>query len=210
MNVQEFIWPRLEKDPPTQAAQDAEQRKLDLEAIMAADLGAEHIDTLIEEARRLTDAEAARRTGADTRATTYLAIVGVLAPILAALAPAAITTGGGVVRPLVTLVLFLAAGAYLIGCGIWSFRVLRVSTGARLDAVDYIRLWARQDPRDDLARKLLYCVRWSRGDVNYKVSCIKMAHEFAIRALATFVLTMGVRAAWDPVLALGKALRLFD
>jgi hypothetical protein len=210
MNLQEFLWPRLEQPPATLAAQEAEQRKADLEAITSASLAAAHIDTLIEEARRLTDAEAARRTGADARATTYLAVVGVLAPILAALAPAAITTGGGVARPLVTFVLFLAAGGYLIGCGIWSFRVLKVSTAARLDAVDLVRLWKDGDPRDELAKQLLYCVRWSRRDVNYKVSCIKMAHEFAVRALATFVLTMGIRAAWDPVVSLGKTIGLIS
>ena len=210
MNLSEVFWPRLEEPPATRTAQEAEQRQADLDTIKAAALDPAHIQILIEEARRLTDTETARRTGADTRATGYLAVVGVLAPILATLAPSAIGKNTTVVHGVVTLTLFAAADAYLLGCGFWSFRALKVSMGARVDAVDLIKVWEETDPRIELARRLLFCVRWGRQAANDKVSCIKMAHEFGVRALIVFVLALGVRSSWDPAVGLLKAIGLLS
>jgi hypothetical protein len=208
VNLRELVWPLLDEPAPTRAAQEAEQRHADFDVIKDAPLKPEHIEILIEEARRLTDAEAARRTSADTRATTYLAVMGVLAPILATLAPSAVGSKTSAVHSVVTLVLFAAAGLYLLRFGVWSFRVVQVSTGARVDAVDLIKVWEDKDPRIKLAKRLLFCVRWSRRAVNYKVSCIKMAHEYGLRALCVFVLAVIVRSAWDPVLELLRVIHL--
>lgn len=210
MNLRELVWPLLDEPAPTRAAQEAEQRHADFDTIMDARLKPEHIEILIEEARRLTDAETARRTTADTRATTYLAVMGVLAPILATLAPGGVGVKTSIVHSAITLVLFTAAGLYLLRFGIWSFRAVQVSTGARVDAVDLIKIWEDKDPRVKLAKRLLFCVRWSRRAVNYKVSCIKMAHEYGVRALIVFVLALIFRSAWDPILGLLKAVHLLS
>lgn len=201
--IGDWIWPRLEALPAAEVGQEAEKRKLDLATIREADL-ADDLDVLIEEARRLTDAEAERRKSAETRATTYLAIVGVLAPILAAVAPTAVATGTGAGRSIVSLIFFLAAGAYLLGCGGWAFRALRVTAGARLDAVDLIGIWTKASPEAALARGLLACVRYNRAPTNDKVSAINMAHLFGVRAFVVFIAAMVVRSAWDPVASLLK------
>lgn len=203
--IREVIWPRLDEDDPTLAGQRAEQRKADLDEIKSAVLKAEHLDVLITEAHRVADDENARRTGADTRATTYLAILGVLAPVLVALTPTALAAGSGIARPIVTLVLFVAMSAYILWFGLWSFRVLTVAAMARLDPKNLIDLWTEQDPRTSLIKELLYCVRWNREPVNRKITCLKMAHEFGVRALVAFVFATLVRVGWDPVVALAKA-----
>ena len=206
MNLRELVWPKLERPPPVMAGQDAAKHQAELQAIKTATLGKEHIAVLIEEARRLMDAENARRAGADARATTYLAIVGVLIPLVAALAPTVVNNRTGDLRTFVSLGLLLMVGAYLLRCGIWAFEVLKVSTAARVDAIDLIELWRDDDPRVELAKRLLYCVRWGRGEVNDKITGIKMAHAYGVRALAMFVFAMLLRAAWDPVVALARVL----
>jgi len=199
VNLREWVWPQLEMPPDIRTAQVGASIRGDRGTIDAAVFDVANIDVLIEEARRLNDAENARRSGADTRASTYLAIVGVLAPVLFSLAPVAATTDGGWQQTTLSLVLLIAAGAYLMQCGIWCFRVLRVSRFARVDAMDLVQYGAETDPRPLLIRQLLNCVCYNRAGVNEKVTGIKMAHEFGLRALVTFVLAIMVRAAWNPI-----------
>ncbi len=206
MNVREFFWPVLAEPLAIEDAQRLEFEKAEVASIKAAILQDEHIDVLIDEARRLEDAETARRNGADARATTYLAIVGVLAPILAALTPIAIAKDVGLWRSLFTLVPFAVASAYLLWCSVWCFRALKVSSSARLDAIDLARIWANAKERSELAKGLLVCVRLNRRGVNAKVTCIKMAHEFGVRALMTLVLAILIRSSWAPVAGLATAL----
>lgn len=205
MDMLEIVWPRLKPADDVQAATDAAQKNLDLDRIAAA-RPTKDIDVLIEEARRLGDAETERGKSAETKATTYLAVVGVLAPLLATLAPTALSAVVGPMRAGVTLVLFVLAGAYLLGCAHWAFKTMRVSVSARLDAVNLLDVWAEASPKPALARGLLKCVRLNRDMTNEKVSCIKMAHAFGLRAFVVFVSTVIILSAWVPTLGLGKAM----
>lgn len=201
MNVREFFWPVLEGPSPTEAAQDAAKLKVDLDLINQAVISGDE-EVLIEEARRLTDAEDDRRKTAETKATIYLTVAGVLAPILASITPTIFVATGGLARPLLTLIIFSAAAAYLFWSGLWAFRTLQVSAAARLDGPELIDIWKGAEPKSGLAKGLLGCVQRNRARVNEKVTCIKMAHAFGIRAFAAFVMALIFRAAWDPVAAL--------
>lgn len=205
MTLRELIWPVLEPLNAATVAQEAAQTRQDLEAIQGAAV-TEDAELLVEEARRLSDAEEDRRKTAETRANTYLAAAGVLMPVLAVFTPAAVGADKDFVRTLVTLALFIAAGAYLFWSGRWAFRCLEVGVSARLDAVDLIAAWAKPDRKAELVRGLLKCVRLNRKLVNFKIDCVKMAHAFAVRAFAIFVLAGVTRFAWEPVAALLKAI----
>jgi hypothetical protein len=195
----------LEMPSEVEAGQDAAKTQADLDLIRQATL-ADDLDTLLEETRRLTDAEADRRKTAESKATIYLTVVGVLAPILASITPTVFDDKGGLAHPLITFAIFVVAGLYLLRSGLWAFRTLQVSASARLDTIELVALWGQPDRKATLVKGLLGCVRRNRAGVNAKVTSIKMAHELGLRAFSMFVLALLVRAGWEPAAALIKAL----
>ena len=182
------------------SAQHCQALKSDLETIDRAKPTGKQ-DVLVAEARRLFDAEAERRKTAETRASTYLAAAGVLAPILAAMAPAAPDPKKAVALPLVSLVIFVCATSYLVAGAYWAFKALRVARSSTLGSVDLVRIWEVKSPEAELARSLLKCIRLNYVETNEKVTAVKMSREFAIRALAAFALAILVRSAWTPATA---------
>lgn len=194
MNIREFFWPILE---PGDEAEEARILQMDLDRIQTAPVPVE-ADLLIEEARRLLDAESDRRKSAEARANTYLAIAGVLIPLVAAAMPSALQRPADAAMTTVSLGLVLLAGAYLLQSARWAFRCLEVGVSARVDAIDLFNIWRSNERKTELARNHLKCVRSDRKRVNYKVTCVKMAHAFAIRAFAVFLIAMATRFAWQP------------
>lgn len=194
MNIREFFWPILELGDE---AEEARILQMDLDRIQTAPVPAE-ADLLIEEAHRLLDAEAERRKSAEARANTYLAIAGVLIPLVAAAMPSALQKPDDAIITTVTLGMVLLAGSYLLQSARWAFRCLEVGVSARVDAIDLFNIWSTDERKTDLARNHLKCVRADRKRVNHKVTCVKMAHAFAIRAFAVFLLAMAGRFAWQP------------
>jgi hypothetical protein len=201
MNVREFFWPILEAGGE---AEDAERLRIDLNRIETDPIEGD-LDTLIEEARLLAVSELERRRAVEARANTYLAIAGVLMPVLAAVTPATLGRDGDLFRTSVTLVLFIAAGAYLFQSGRWAFQCLEVGIASRLDAVDLLSRWAGPDRKVALIRGKFTCVRRDRARINFKVTCVKMAHTFAVRAFAVFLIAIGCRYAWEPAMAIVSA-----
>lgn len=198
MNIRELVLPWLDLPEAIRQGQAAAQQHADRSAIDQADYGKE-TEVLLDEARRIIDDEDSRRSGADTRAATYLALVGVLAPILAALAPAATEPGKDIARSMVSFVLFAAAGGYLFGCGYWSFRALEVTRMGRVDFGDIIKASKEAAPSAYLIRSALKCLLFSRAHVNGKITCIKMAHAYGFRALVVSVVAMMIRLGWEPI-----------
>ena len=206
MSGRGLFWPRLYEPLPTLAGQQAEAEKAAVASIHAAPMPpAAHINALIAEAHRLEDGEEARRTGADTRATGYLAVFGVLTQVLASTALPPLCHPVDVPKTLCALVFLAVETAYLLAFAYWAFRALQIHTFARVDAGDLLALWTNDDPRPELAKDLLYCVRLNRAPINAKLTCIRMAHAFGIRALFVFVAGALVRVGWDPVTALARA-----
>lgn len=198
MRLADLFWPTLEQPNDTVLRQDADRLTRDLAAIETSTIS-QDVDILIEEARRLGDLEHERRKIAETKAAIYLTFVGVLAPVLATIAPEALAPDKGWIHPFITLGLFLAAGAYLLQCGAWALRAIKVQVSHHPDAAELATMWGSEDRKSALARDLLRCTRLNRPGVNVKVSAIKMAHEFATRAFVMFVLGLLVRTGWTPV-----------
>lgn len=205
MRTVDLFWPMLEPPTDEEKRRATERRLRDLEVIQTG-AATEDLDVLIEEARRLSDLEHERRKTAETKAALYLTFVGVLAPILATIAPETLTPDRGWARLTVTLALFLAAGAFLLRCGVWAFQAIKVQASSHPDAAELVTMWSGADRKVALARELLKCVRLNRPGVNRKVTAIKMAHEFATRAFAMFILGLLVRSGWTPVSQLFAAI----
>ncbi|MEO8114134.1 MAG: hypothetical protein ABI655_07140, partial [Phenylobacterium sp.] len=179
MRAWDWLWPMLERPDDADRAREAQSLRADLEAVKAAKLD-EDVEVLLDEARRLFDAEGERRKGADGRATAYLTVLGVLIPLLAAVAPSALGPTKDVAKSVVTLVLFTAAAGYLFGGAVWAFLTLRISVAYRMDAIDLVNIWATPARKADLVKGVLSCVRYERRGVNETVSAIKMAHAFGL------------------------------
>jgi hypothetical protein len=156
----------------------------------------QHPEIALDEARRLADAEDERRRGADQNASTYLAVVAALVPLILAVATA-IWDGKAGTAPTSVNMLFLAlAVIYVAAAGFWAFRVLEVSVANRVGASDLVTAWRRPRPLAALIRDILWAARLNQGKVNQKVSGIKMAHAFLLRAFLTFSALLLFNIAW--------------
>lgn len=197
MSFMSWLWPSLDKRPAVTDAQEHEALVADINSIRETKWTPD-VDAALEEARRIIDAENERRTGADKKATTYLAVVGALMPILASLAPKIGDTSKMTAERVVAGGLMLIAVAYLLAAGAWAFRTLRVSVNHRVDAPDLIGAWRRPRPKEKLVAELLITARYNWRPVNEKVSAIRVTHAFLVRAFSTFAILLFLQIAWPP------------
>lgn len=158
-------------------------------------------DFLLEEARRLVDAELERRKTADVKAATYLAVVGVFVPIFASF-EIAWDTPKEVALQWGLFLFLIAAIFYLLCAGYWAFKVLKVTTICRVDTEDLLQIWCTysgaDNRRDRLASELLQSVHLNRKPVNQKVTYIKMAHDYLLRAFLAFTFLLLIQISWVP------------
>ena len=188
----------LEASAGDAAGQETAKLKADRDAIDRAALRG-NLDKLLDEARRLFDAEVDRRRTAEARAASYITAVGVLMPILANIAPtAADPKKAAIALPVVTLAMFAAATAYLVAGICWSFKALSVAPSATLGAKDLLEIGKDRNSESKLIKGLITCVRLNYSTTNKKVDAAKMSRAFALRAGITFALAILIRSAWVP------------
>lgn len=193
--VPEWLWPRLTLTSPT--ADSPQQRWLDGEK-EKVDQGCwtDKTDVALEEARRLFDAEQERRRGADSKAGLYLAAITALMPILAAIVPG--LWDEQVSRALrgTLLAIFICALLYLMRAGLWALKTIKTTAAAQLGAGDIATSFNSDKPEEKLVKQLLSAVIYNYSGTNQKISCIKMTHEFLLRAFFCFVVFLIVQAVW--------------
>ncbi len=203
IDVCQFVWPWLEEHTP--------QEKQALAASLTADEA--RINSLdfkrgtaiaIEEARRLSDSEAQRRRGTDQKAATYLPLVAALVPLILTVVTAFWEKKTGGAPAWINMLLLALAVSYTAAAGLWAFEELKVSVSHEPGLDDFEKAWSGSTPGEALARRVLLHTRRNREGVNWKVSCIIMAHAFLLRAFLTFSLLLLVNIAWYLVgLAIG-------
>jgi hypothetical protein len=184
----EWIWPRIQGARPKSELDEDRQR--DLLAVRHSGW-ARDVDVALEQARRLYDDEAERRRSAETKATTYLALIGVLIPILATFGMTAANDTIGLAERAVGLTLLLLATVYLLRAGAWAFSALDVDKSTRVDVLDLAQLWARpMGAPQALIREILCAVRSDRDGVNNKLTAVRMTQAFLIRSAVAFTFLM--------------------
>lgn len=197
-NIREFLWPILER-PTTAEVQREGAAAIELHlSIQQGDwtLGA---DVALDEARRLFDAEAERRRSADTKAGIYFAAITALVPVLTSLIPSIWSDKASATFAVTSLFIFALAVCYLVKAGLWAFHTLKVSRFNQVHSSDLARIAGDLESRVALAKELTQAVTSNYPLVNEKVTCIKMTHEFLLRAFLTFALLMVVQGLWPPV-----------
>ena len=73
---------------------------------------------------------------------------------------------------------------------------MKVGVSHEPGLADFEKAWRIPRPSQALARRLLLNTRRNREGVNWKVTCIKMAHEYLLRAFLTFSVLLLVNIGW--------------
>lgn len=203
--LRDMIIPLLDRpDAKTLRAQET-RRERDLAGVDAQDWST-HTDVALDEARRIFDAEMARRASADSKATTYMAVIAALVPIGLSVQGAVVEGKIGSAPSWVNLTILAIGMLYVIGAGLWAFRVLKVSAAARTDVPDVQEAWKRRDPRMHVVRATLKAARMNWSGVNEKITGIRMAHEYLMRAFLVFAMLLIVNAGWTLVSTANSAI----
>jgi len=206
IDVVELVWPRL-KGGKSDDEVKADRRR-DCQDLRSADWSHD-VDVVLEEARRLQDAELDRRKSVEGKAVAYLTLVGVLIPLITTFGANAWDSKLSAAQRFTGLVPLLAAIVYLLAAGRWAFHALDIQASARVDGQSLARLWSR--PRNApaaLVNEILVCVRFDQDGVNAKASAIRMTHAFLRRAAVTFTLLLTIQIAWKPTTEIIKAISI--
>lgn len=193
----DLLWPTLEPATPEEEEQDSSELASDRKSIEQGDWSID-ADTALEEARRLYDAEAERRRGADTKAGIYLAAITALVPVLTSLVPSIWSDKSGRAYAVISLLVFALAVTYLVKAGLWAFHTIKVSAFNQVHVNQLAKIWSTSSPKEGLAKEIARAVRLNYRLTNEKVTCIKMTHEFLLRAFLVFALLLFVQGLWPP------------
>lgn len=193
--IPKWLWPRL---TPLSPEDESRQQKWFRDEQEKVDQGSwtDKDGIALEEARRLFDAEHERRRGADSKAGLYLAAITALIPILATILPG--LWDDQISRSLrgSLLGIFICALIYLMRAGLWALQTIKITPAAQLGAGDIAESFSSGKPEEKLVRHLLSAVIYNFTGTNQKITCIKMTHEFLLRAFLCFVAFLAVQAVW--------------
>lgn len=204
--LREFFWPWLEPLSAEDTARQMERREKDEARIDALELGRDG-DIALEEARRMADGEAERRRGTDQKASTYLPLVAALIPLILTVVSALWEKKTGSAPGWLNMSILGLAVAYTASAGLWAFRVLEVTISHEAGLGDFELAWKKPHPARTFARRILLYTRLNQDRINWKVSCIKMAHAFLLRAFFTFALLLILNILWYLAAMIGQAAR---
>jgi len=150
----------------------------------------------LDEVRRIADIEEDRRRGSDQKASTYLAVVATLVPLLVTLTTAVWDKQVGSAPTWLNVTTLTASIIYVSAAGVWAFRVLQVSVANRIGVRDVERAWSGGNPVQSITRQTLLCTLMNQSGINKKVTAIKFAHAFLLRAFLTFSILLMLNIAY--------------
>ncbi|WP_443700376.1 MULTISPECIES: hypothetical protein [Pseudomonas] len=191
----QWLWPSIIPLTSAEQAEDDAWSSQLASSVQASDWS-EDSEVVLEESRRLFDAEADRRKGADAKAGIYLAAITALIPVLVSLLPTLWSDKSSKWLGCLGLFIFGWAVAYLLRAGAWAFRTLQVAGFAQLGPGELVRSWNKKSPKAALAKQLSSAVLYNYPLVNRKVTGIKMTHEYLLRAFLSFTILLVLQVMW--------------
>ena len=189
------MWPSLVPLTSEEQVEDDEWARLLASSVQASNWSKDS-EVVLEESRRLFDAEVDRRKGADAKAGIYLAAITALIPVLVSLLPTLWSDKSNKWLGCLGLFIFVWAVAYLLRAGAWAFRTLQVAGFAQLGPGELVKSWSKKTPKAALAKQLSSAVLYNYPLVNRKVSGIKMTHEYLLRAFLSFTILLVLQVMW--------------
>ena len=187
--ILDAVFPYIEPLDARQREQETRRLEDDIAAIKAAAWQSNE-ERALEEAQRVAAAEMDRVRTAETKATTYLAVLAALVPIIITLQAAEWEKKAGPAPDAARLLVLTVGTAYLAAAGYHAFKTLQVTAFQSIREDGVVEAWRTPSPLAKLTRNTLLASRQSREAVNSKVTRIKVTHEHLLRAFATFILLL--------------------
>ena len=194
----QILWPYPE--PISATEQNANRQKnLDLDARIKHLLSLSKVEPTVhlEAARRIADEEDRRKSGAETRATTFIAAVATLIPLmtwsLGSTTSSICSAGWGCVT---WTAVFVLAVIYFVTAAYWALQSLAVANYHVIGVEDIVLI--REDKRDifkELIRQTLLQARKNRDTINQKLIYIKVAQRRFFNGLVI----LGLLLMFDPI-----------
>lgn len=206
-NILQILWPTVGHLSTAELKQRKQKDDTDVAKIRSTDWEPEQA-MILEEARHLATLEKERKASAETKASMYLAGVSATVTIGLPLCTSFYTDRYLKLAPwqqVLSLSLFGLSLAYLLGAAWWSFRTFKVAPYHRVDAVEYADVWVDKKRKSKLVAELFVVTRLNRHMVNWKTTCVRQAHGFLLRSLASFTALVVVVVLWEPSATLSKA-----
>lgn len=203
INLLQTIWPR----PKQLAPDDIDNHKrlsieMDDQIKSLQGLGDPEAAHYLDAAQRISDEEDRRKTGAESRATTYIAAVAALIPLMTwsisnATPTATCTPGWGCSAWTAS---FGLAVTYFITAAYWSLQALAVANYHVIGVEDLVRAKKqRQNIQKMLIQQTLLQARRNRDTINQKLTYIKVAQRRFFNGLVV----LGFLLMLDPVSRFG-------
>jgi hypothetical protein len=191
------LWPFPAHEPAYLTADFDAKETSDMAKIAAlADFNEADAPLLLEAARRVAEEEDRRKSGAEARATAFIAAIATLIPLmtwaLTSLPPVCSKQGTPCVIWNTT---FTVAVIYFVMAAYWSLRSLEVSTFRLIGVEDLLRLKVGRLPViRGLIKETLASARTNRETINKKLTFIRVAQ----RSFFNGLVLLAVLLACDP------------
>lgn len=185
----DLVFPYIEKLTPAEQAVEDQRLERDIAAIEAADYTLND-ERALDEAQKVSATEIERVRTAEGKATTYLAVLAALVPVIITLQAANWEKKAGPAPDAARLFVLAVATIYIAAAGYHAFKTLQVAGFQRVGEAEIAAAWRTQKPLRKLTRGTLLATRRSRDAVNAKITRIRVTHEHLLRAFGTFVLLL--------------------
>ncbi len=144
----------------------------------------------LDEAQKVAAAEMERVRIAEGKATTYLAVLAALVPVIITLQAANWEKKAGPAPDAARLFVLALATVYVAGAGFNAFKTLQVRGFQKVGESEIVAAWMTPNPLRELTRGTLLATRNSRDVVNEKVTRILVTHGHLLRAFGLFILLL--------------------
>lgn len=185
----DLLFPYIEKLTPGETEAEEQRLLRDIAAIEAADW-TRNDERALDEAQKVAATEYERVRTAEAKATTYLAVLAALVPVIITLQAANWEKKAGPAPDAVRLFVLAVATIYIAAAGYHAFKTLQVAGFQRVGEAEIAAAWETQTPLRKLTRGTLLATRRSRTAVNAKITRIRVTHEHLLHAFGTFVLLL--------------------
>lgn len=187
--IASWVFPYIEPLTPAQKTAE-EQRLLQDQASIRAVVLNSNEERALDEAQKVAATEKERVRTAEGKATTYLAVLAALVPVIITLQAANWEKKAGPAPEAARLFVLALATIYVAGAGFNAFKTLQVRGFQKVGESEIVAAWRRSKPLRRMTRSTLLATRNSRDVVNEKVTRILVTHEHLLRAFGIFILLL--------------------
>ncbi|SES05797.1 hypothetical protein [Sphingobium sp. YR768] len=188
-SIASAVYPYIEPLTPAQKTAEARRLQQDRAAIQAVVWNSNE-ERALDEAQKVSAAEMDRVRTAEGKATTYLAVLAALVPVIITLQAANWEKKAGPAPDAARLFVLALATVYVAGAGFNAFKTLQVRGFQKVGEAEIVAAWQTPNPLRKLTRGTLLATRNSRDVVNEKVTRILVTHEHLLRAFGIFILLL--------------------